>query len=234
MTFPELMDELREQAIEIKVAREAMTVIDQTVQIGGGSYDSLRAMLGAAVLDLEAEISRLEVELRFSEHVRATANGRVTELVASIGEELSLGDPIVRLQTGSSRLGALIYVPADLGQRIEAGMAAQIALNTAPREQFGVLLAEVRQISPLPVTREKMEADLENDFLVAQFSRLGSSLRTNIDLVADETSANRYRWSSSRGEAVKVENGMLVSATITIRDTAPAATLLPILAGWLL
>jgi len=141
--------------------------------------------------------------------------------------------PLVSLQQaaegGGEALEALIYVPASSGKNVRVGMEAQVSPTTAKREEFGFLVGKVRHVSEFPATREGMLRVLPNATLVASMSSDGSPFAAYVDLVPDPASASGYRWSSSKGEPIRVGSGTMVTATVVVRERRPISMVIPLL-----
>ena len=178
-------------------------------------------------------LAGIRKQLEHSTEVRAPASGRVLEVKVNPGSIVGAGAPLVSLQQGAEgggeALEALIYVPASSGKNVRVGMEAQVSPTTAKREEFGFLVGKVRHVSEFPATREGMLRVLPNATLVASMSSDGSPFAAYVDLVPDPASASGYRWSSSKGEPIRVGSGTMVTATVVVRERRPISMVIPLL-----
>lgn len=193
------------------------------------------------VNSLEREIERKKSELdnlrqtylRIHD-IDAPISGIVTEISASVGQVISAGTPIVRIIAEATRLEALLFVSPGQGKLIKIGLPANIEPSTAKKEEFGTIRSEVQSVSQLPLSSAAIRAMLHNDELVERFTTKGAPVSIRTRLFEGEDGGGSLVWSGGgRGPDFKIEQGTLVSATITVREQRPVTLILPFLKSFL-
>lgn len=188
------------------------------------------------IRDIETEIfaarkavEEIEERISAARYLRAPVSGHVTEIVSSLGDRITAGTPVIRVITDSEELDALLFIPPDLGKRIRAGFAVNVEPTVTKKEEFGTVRGVVRSVSELPLSTNAINSLLHNDKLVEQFTANGAPVAVRADLVEDASTASGLAWTSGAGPDFDIENGTLVSATITTNRQAPVTLILPFL-----
>ena len=176
--------------------------------------------------DAERHLGELADTYAATSRVFAPAAGEVIEVKAVEGTFVAAGTPVVGLQTGSGPLQAVLFIPPDHGKDIRPGMRVQIEPATARRAEFGTMTGEVASVSEFPATARGMNAVLQNDDLVRQFSQAGPPYAALVTLATD---ARGYVWSSGAPPPLTVTSGTLATADITVRRQRPITLVLPFL-----
>jgi multidrug resistance efflux pump len=216
--------------------------IDSTVQADcviiprGGTYDVVTTSAGTVgdVLvsrgdQLQAGETVAVVDTVDGSQIQVTAPaaGEVIELLASPGDFVQLGAPLVNFQRGDEPLGVLLYVSPAVSGELEPGQAARVEPDTASRQQFGFLEGRVQEVAPYPSTREGMTALLNNDSLADDL--IAGSGGTPVEVwVAPDSAATPtgFRWSSSDGPA-QLRAGTLCSAEVVLAERRPIDLVTP-------
>jgi NHLM bacteriocin system secretion protein len=177
----------------------------------------------------EDEIDNIREHLRRIRTVDAPITGTVTEISASLGDVVTAGKPVVRIVSEASEMDALLFVPPVDGKLIKSGMTANVEPTVAKKEEFGTIIATVRNVSDLPMSASAIQAMLHNEKLVQRFTSKGSpvAIRADLNEVAGET--ERFLWTGGAGPDFDVEQGTLIAATITVRRQRPVTLILPFL-----
>lgn len=158
--------------------------------------------------------------------------GRVLEIRLSENAMTSAGTPILAIeQTGNSvnDLQAHIYVAPLDGKKVKANMEVQVSPSTVKREEFGVMLGNVRSVAEYPATAQGMMRTLKNEQLVQQLAGGGAPILVQADLVPSATTTSGYQWSSPGGPDANIESGTLCSASITTKRQRPISLVIPVL-----
>jgi len=184
--------------------------------------------------DKEIEALREEIEntterLNQVRTVDAPIDGVVTEISASLGDVISAGTPVVRVISDASDMDALLFVPPSDGKLIKVGQMTNVEPTVAKKEEFGTIIGRVRNVSDLPVSGIAIKAMLHNDKLVQRFTSKGAPVAVRADLVEAGGTKDRFRWTGGNGPDFEIEQGTLVSATITVRRQAPITLVMPFL-----
>jgi len=177
----------------------------------------------------ERELDTLKNKLKRATEVRSPAFGRIIEIPGKPGSLVNPGNKIVSIEGLAEQLDAVIFLPAQTGKLVQAGMLAQVSPATAKKEEFGAIEGKVLSIAKFPSTAEGMQAVLGNAQLVEQFMKMGPLLYTQIDLIEDPKTYSGFHWTSSKGPNLLIGNGTLATATVTVREQAPITLILPAL-----
>ena len=173
------------------------------------------------------QMDQFAAELGRDTQVLAPIEGRVLEVKVSSGSVLSVGMPVVAIETEGTTLDALIYIPAEHGKAVKPGMEVRLEPSTVKREEFGTMLGTVTTVSDFPMTPQGMAAVLHNDGLVARFSRKGAPYAAQVRLVQDGATVSGYRWAVGSGPALRLSSGTLTEADITTREQRPLDLVVP-------
>jgi HlyD family secretion protein len=179
--------------------------------------------------DAKRLVEQLSAELDRGSRVLSPAEGRVVEVKVSEGSVLTIGTPVIEIETAGRTLEAVIYMPPDRGKNIRPGMVVHVEPNMVVREEFGAIIGQIVGISEFPVTPQGMAADLHNDTLVKRFSQDGAPYAAKVRLEPDSTTVSGYRWSSGKGPPLRLSSGTLARAEVTTREQPPIELVIPLL-----
>jgi HlyD family secretion protein len=181
------------------------------------------------VNDAKRLVEQLSAELDRGSRILSPAAGRVVEVKVSAGSVLTVGMPVIEIETEGKTLEATIFMPPDRGKNVRPGMLVHVEPTMVVREEFGAIIGQVVAISEFPVTPQGMAADLHNDTLVKRFSQDGAPYAARVRLEPDSTTVSGYRWSSGKGPPLRLSSGTLTRAEVTTREQAPAELVIPAL-----
>ena len=121
----------------------------------------------------------------------------------------------------------VIFVPAGEGKKIQPGMPVELSPSTAKRDEFGFLMGRVRSVAELPSTPEGMMRTLQNKQMVQTLSNNAAPIEVVVDLERDSSTPSGYRWSSSRGPPIKINNGTLGEADVEVSSLPLLSLIIP-------
>lgn len=170
-----------------------------------------------------------ELLLEQRQSVRSPASGRVNEIKAPVGTQVAAGTPVVAVESGRSGLQLVLYLPPKTGKQVKPGMSVRIAPSVVKKEEFGTLVGTVVAVSDFPSTPQAMQATLQNDQLVSQFSKEGPPFAARIDLLPDSGTASGYRWAGGAGPELTLTSGTPADAEVTVREQSPLSFVIPLL-----
>jgi HlyD family secretion protein len=179
--------------------------------------------------DARRQMEAIAGTLSQNTQVMSPIEGRVLEIKVSPGSVLNIGTPVVAIETEGSTLGVVVFLAADRGKDVKAGMQVHIEPSTVKREEFGTVLGTVTTISDFPVTPQGMSALLHNDSLVTRFSRDGAPFAAAIRLEPDPSTVSGYRWAVGKGPSFRLTSGTLTRAEITTRSQRPLDLVVPLI-----
>ena len=174
--------------------------------------------------DMEA----LAGTLGLNSEVLSPIDGRVVEIKVSTGSVLNVGTPVVLIEDEGAKLEAVVYIPAEQGKNVKAGLQVRVAPSTVKREEFGTMVGTVMSVSEFPVTPQGMTAVLHNDQLVKLFSHDGAPYAVAVSLQRDASTTSGYRWAVGKGPEIHLTSGTLAQAEITTRNRRPLDLVVPL------
>jgi len=175
------------------------------------------------------QMDQLAAELGRNTQVLSPIEGRVLEIKISPGSVLTIGTPVIVIETEGSTLDAILYVSADRGKSVKPGMEVRLEPSTVKREEFGTMVGNIVSISEFPITPQGMAAVLHNDSLVTRFSKDGAPYAASVRLKRDENTISGYHWAVGKGPALRLTSGTLTKAEITTRERRPIELIAPML-----
>ncbi|ACA14678.1 membrane-fusion protein [Methylobacterium sp. 4-46] len=179
--------------------------------------------------DTRRQMEQLAGELGRNTQVLSPIDGRVLEVKVSPGSVLTVGMPVIAVESEGKALEAVVYIPADKGKTVKPGMETRLEPSTVKREEYGTLVGSVVSISDFPITPQGMAAVLHNDRLVSRFSQEGAPYAALVRLQPDPATASGYAWAVGRGPDLRLTSGTLVRAEITTRQHRPLDLVVPML-----
>ncbi len=161
--------------------------------------------------------------------VIAPIDGRVTEIKLSEGHVVTQGQAVLSIEGAGEGLEALLFISTAHGKKVVPDMDVRIAPAAFRKEEYGALIGKASWISDFPVSREGLEAKLQNPALVESYFSEGAPYEVRVDLVKDEQTPSGYRWTSGKGPQGKISSGSTVQAQIVIKEQRPAEMVIPLL-----
>jgi HlyD family secretion protein len=133
------------------------------------------------------------------------------------------------LQSVREKLQAWLFLAPGDGKRVTKKMDVRLALASAKKEEFGMVLGQVASVSELPATPQLMSRVLENPTLVSEFLQEGAPIYAVVDLVTDTNNSSGYQWTSRQGPDMRITSGTMCEGTITLTNRRPISLVLPLL-----
>jgi HlyD family secretion protein len=177
--------------------------------------------------EAKRKVEKLALQLSQSSAVISPDNGRVTEVKAASGTVISVGTPIISLESAGDNLQLILYIPPVYGKQIKPSMEVRIAPAPVKKEEFGTLVGEIVDISEFPATPSGMASVLPNVRLVQQFSQQGPPYAARVNLIPDRRTPSGYKWSSGKGPEMTLTSGTLATAEVTVKEQAPISLVIP-------
>ena len=189
--------------------------------------------LATSIRESERRIRQLEVQLRDASEIRSESEGHVIELTAIIGQQLTRGARVaaikVRDVADEEFLGAVVYLTIGDGSRVTPGMKVQVTPDAVKREEFGGISGTVLSVSEYPVSLDGIANIVNNDSVARELISGERTIEVFVDLHEDPATASGFRWTSSKGPAMRFAAGTTNSARIAVEERAPITYVLPFL-----
>lgn len=222
----DMLEQSRSQLRQMSVENLATTTRTQ--------QDVVQSELRMA--EAERQIERLTQQLDMQSTVRSPYAGRVLEVKRDGGDVIGTGSPVLSLQLSeqdAEGLQVVIYIPPKNGKNVRQDMPVQISPVSIAKEEFGFLVGTVTYVSEFPATSDGMMRVLGNASLIETLSTDGPPYIAYADLAPDSESASGYRWSSPKGNVLRVDSGTLCEVSVTVRERRPIELVIPVLRGYL-
>jgi multidrug efflux pump subunit AcrA (membrane-fusion protein) len=162
--------------------------------------------------------------------VRAPADGRVFSLAARTGQVVTAGATLaVAEYTGASagRLVAVLYLPDASVGSVKPGALVDLSVASAPVTPFGVLRGRITSVDPFVSTRRDIADFVGDDDLAQVIADGGSARRVVVELLASDTTASGYEWSTHSGPPFKIDSRTSVQGAIEQPPTRPVDWVIP-------
>lgn len=174
------------------------------------------------------EVAEVEAQLG-TYRILAPAHGRVTEIKAVPGAALRPGQAILSLESPGDSLDVVVYIPPADGKRVEAGHRVLVSPATTKREESGVILGAIRDVSRFPISFDGLVAVLHNQDLARAFQQEGAPFQARAILDADPSHASGFAWTSPKAAEVELSAGTLASVEIIVESRPPITLVVPLL-----
>lgn len=238
-----IRDRLIDAELELAEARERLAALDDEAKSIALSRLKRENEYALAIIDeerkverLRGEAAKLEGELTEKRVSISPHGGRVVEVRVNRGDVVAAGAPLATLapvdMVEGRALGVVYLAPAD-GKRVRVGMPVEAAPSTVRTEEHGYILAEVTEVSPVPVSLAGMRNTLKNDQLAAELSGGSAPFEVRVRFKPDPTTASGLAWSSSRGPSAPVLPGTPLQAKVIVERQRLIELLAPKLSGLL-
>lgn len=194
------------------------------VDVGTAVAGTVVAVLVSPGEEVEAgqPVARVVPPGAAAQEVQTPVAGRIATVLAHGGGVTELGVPLLTVDPEQAPLVVTSFVPAGSGQRVVPGMTALVAIDSAPRSQYGMITGRVTTVAALPVTRARVASLVGGDeFLAAYYLDQGPALEVTIGLDEDPSAPSGYHWTLGTGPDVDVAAGTLADVSVVVADRSP-------------
>jgi HlyD family secretion protein len=215
------------QEVEIRLADLNVSKL----QVSGENRKQLLA-LEQRVEEARKNIEILQISYRNQTKVVSNVTGLVFEVSVNKGDYVGQGTTIAIVEPEESSLKTfrgVVYFNAEDGKKIRRGMNIAISPSTVKQEEYGYILGIVTEVSDFPVTSQYIQNTFHHQGLSSSFAKLGVPIEVKADIIPDPRTPSGYKWSSSRGPAMKIDSGILCTAFVTVRSQRPISLLIPLI-----
>jgi HlyD family secretion protein len=175
------------------------------------------------------ELTQLETALEDRRKVLSPYTGRVLELMLDPGNLVGPGTRLLTLETLEAPVDAVVYIPAQEGKKVRAGMRARVSPSTVRVEEYGYIIGTVKSVADFPASPEGLRRTLRNANLVDTLTGRGAPIEVVVGLATKPDTPSGYQWSSAEGPPIQVFTGTLCAASVEVAAKRPAEYVLPFL-----
>jgi len=213
--------------------RADLEALDANLLALRSQRDAELESLSRQEVDVYAQLEQARLSRNLATEIRASVAGEVVMTPVTRHSLVSAGQKLLVVETGEDTLEALIFIPAEVGKQVQLGMEVRLSPTTARREEYGALLGTVSAVSPVPLTQQEVADLLSSPDLARQFAGERAPILVRVRLRRDVSAGpNAYAWTSHKGREVALDNGLLVTADVTVRAAAPIELVVPALRRW--
>ncbi|CRX38337.1 NHLP bacteriocin system secretion protein [Estrella lausannensis] len=204
-------------SLKAKLAKEY-----RTEEIKGKEQEVL-----AAKENYELLMKRKELAL-----IKAPQPGKVLEVNVREGTFVAKGEAVIWSEHVVKEGDPILiysYVSADMGKRINPGAKVNVELLNVNPQEFGMMNAEVLDVSLFAISANALEKTLQNATL-SQYL-MGSNravLQIIAKPVADHSTPSGFSWTSGSGPQEVITTGTLAKIKVIIEEVRPISYLFPV------
>lgn len=165
--------------------------------------------------------------------VRALDAGRVISLRAGLGTIVSTGTHVATVERAGKQDGkapelrAILYVPVSSAASVPKGASVDLTVQSAPKQQYGVLRGTVESVGAVPQSRRQIAAFLGDTQLGEEFTRGDRPVPVVVRLRKASGDNGQYQWSTSRGPSHPLSSMTLADGSVRLAAQRPVDWLIP-------
>ncbi|NJS09147.1 MAG: NHLP bacteriocin system secretion protein [Microcoleus sp. CSU_2_2] len=185
--------------------------------------------------EIKRKIAQLQAKLAGDSKIVSQYDGKILEISVAPGQILSAGMRLgaIEAEDPRAKIVSVVYFADKDGKQIKPGMSVQVTPSVVKRERYGGIIGKVTRVSPFPVTTQEMSAIIGNENLANNLSESfkaggGAPVQIFAELEEDSINTSGYKWSSSKGPALKITSGTTASVRVQIAEQAPISYVIPI------
>ena len=176
------------------------------------------------IFEWERKLDELKSLHELSASIKSPVNGKVVELLANTGNQISAGNVIMKVEqsSGNEILEAITYVGSTEGKRIEPGMKVKLSPSTVEVEEYGFIWGTVIYVSEYPSSYQGMLRVLGNENLAQSFmTSSGPPIAVRLSLDKDSSTFSGFKWTSGQGPPIHVRTGTICQTRIEVDESSP-------------
>jgi HlyD family secretion protein len=230
-------NEYRKALLDVMRASEELTriLVSKLDQDARKTKDIL-AILERQVPQRE-RLAALQEKLDMSSRISSAHGGRVIEIFKDPGDIVKKGQALFTMEVTEDAATAgnleasmvVAYIPPFQGLDILPGMAVQIVPAVVRKEEYGVMLGDVVEVSQYPASRKGMARILPYEELAERLSQDGAPILIKAALRKNPDTPSGFDWSSGLGPPTQIKSGTLCAVEVVARSERPIDLVLPML-----
>ena len=162
--------------------------------------------------------------------ITAPHDGHVFQFDASAGEPVKVGDPLFWFQTAvfPNQLEVYGFIPAGVGERIQAGMHVTFDLNAVDTQKYGQLVGKVTQVAPYAVSTSSNQLDVIPSEKAKEDLTQGATMELIIiQPQLNSSNPSGLQWTFGKGPKERLDPGSMGTVRVTIENKRPISYLIP-------
>ena len=184
----------------------------------------------------ESQLKQLKFELNEKSTLISHTSGKILEVSVGKNQWLQQGEDILTLihNRRTEELEAIVYFPPDVGKKIKYGMNAQVAPLVIKTSKYGYIQGIVKKVNVYPSTVKGMQNTLQNQELIKKLSAGGAPIKVLIELLPSADTVSGFKWTSSKGPSIEIQNGTICTANIIVEEEPPIGFIIPLFRKYIL
>ncbi|QLA19103.1 NHLP bacteriocin system secretion protein [Desulfolutivibrio sulfoxidireducens] len=185
-------------------------------------------------------LAALKEKLALDSEIHSLHGGRVIEIYKDPGDMIQKGQAVFTMEiTEEERLPlhpgddddpvVVAYIPPFQGMEIDAGMPMQIVPAVVKKEEYGVMLGDVTDVSQYPASRQGMVRILQYEELADRLTEDGAPILIQGTLRKNPKTPSGFSWSSGEGPPIQIKSGTLCAVEVVAETQRPIDLLIPYL-----
>lgn len=214
--------------LDIANARARAIEVEELADTKRGNLAELERQKQEHIDALQAEASRLQVEVSLGSLVKAPVAGRIEEIRVGQGDVVAPGTIIATIGRVSPEAFEVIAVfDNNMAKRIAPGLDVHVHPASVRREEHGAMRGHVLSITELGVSKAELNAILRNPQLTDVLMGETSPLLAKIGVVLDKQTPSGFAWWGGRGPPYSVTRGTRVAVDVIVERQAPITLVIP-------
>lgn len=185
-------------------------------------------------LQAKQEHELLRMTHEYSE-IYSPFNGYVLENLENEGDRVAAGDSILLLEhvkRGLKRYTNLIvygFVPVEEGKRIKIGTPVQMEVSTVDKDEYGLLLGTVKEVSQFASSPERLLKIIPNKTLIEYLVGTQKAvIQLTIVPELDSSTVSGYKWTTAEGPPIEITTGTVSIIRAIIEKVRPFYYVFPL------
>ncbi|MEH2407832.1 NHLP bacteriocin system secretion protein [Nostoc sp.] len=187
------------------------------------------------IQEVRSKIAQLKLQLTQSGLIISKYDGRILSVGVLPGQIVNAGTRIgtIEAEDTNTKLSSLVYFADKDGKLLKPGMSVQVTPSVVKRDRFGGIVGVVTKVSPFPVTTQDITAQVGNEDLARSLANSNAArVQVEIQLQEDPNTTSGYKWSFSKGPALKISSGTTTQVRVKVGEVAPISYIIPIFRSW--
>lgn len=164
--------------------------------------------------------------------VYSPSNGVVLELLASQGDVVHAGTPLIWMEEHDPKKKSTLliygYFPVEKGKRLSPGKQVQIEVSTVDSQEYGYLLGTVAEVSTYAVSRDSIAKMIHNKEIVEYLTSGAKAVIQVLIKPKMDPSSNSFVWTSGKTPPITLSTGTVCKLQAIIHRIRPIYYVLPV------
>jgi HlyD family secretion protein len=187
------------------------------------------------IQEVKRRIAQIKLQLSKDSKIVSPYDGKILEIGTLPGQLIASGARLATIEAEDSqaKITSLIYFADKDGKLIKSGMEVQVTPSIVKRDRYGGIIGKVTQVSAFPVTSQDIATLVGNPELANNLAGQSEArIQVFAELEEDKSTANGYKWSSSKGPNATISSGTTTEVRVKVDEVAPISYVIPLFRNW--